>query len=73
MVIAESQDIESLVALAEKIRCHIEQNSIDPVGNVTCSFGLSRLEDEDTMISLFKRADNNLYKAKSSGKNVVIY
>lgn len=73
LVIAESQDIESLVALAEKIRCDIEQNSIDPVGNVTCSFGLSRLEDEDTMISLFKRADNNLYKAKSSGKNVVIY
>ena len=38
----------------------------------SCSFGVAVLNDADNKESLFKRVDNALYKAKKSGKNIVI-
>lgn len=73
LVIIDSDNIESLAVIAEKIRGNIEKAEIEKAGFATCSFGISRFEIDDTMISLFKRADTNLYKAKSSGKNTVVH
>jgi diguanylate cyclase (GGDEF)-like protein/PAS domain S-box-containing protein len=39
---------------------------------VTCSFGVAVCNDSDNKERLFKRVDTVLYKAKNSGKNIVI-
>lgn len=39
---------------------------------ITCSFGVAIFNNDDTKEVLFKRVDNVLYKAKNSGKNIVI-
>jgi len=38
---------------------------------VTASFGLTEYIEGDTQESMFKRADDALYKAKNSGRNCV--
>jgi diguanylate cyclase (GGDEF)-like protein len=58
--------------LAEKIRNIIASNEFDKIGTLTCSIGLSMLNKGDSHESLIKRADNALYKAKSSGRNRTI-
>jgi len=37
--------------------------------NITVSCGISTFRDEDTLASVFERADNALYKAKENGRN----
>lgn len=39
---------------------------------ITCSFGVAIYNYEDTKEKLFKRVDKILYKAKNSGKNIVL-
>ncbi len=64
--------------IAEDIRKKIEASQID-IGDgktlkVTVSVGLStNLAQEKTIEPIIKRADENLYKAKKSGKNRVVY
>jgi len=56
---------------AEAIRIAI-QEPIVPVGVVTVSIGLTATTPEDDVISLFKRSDAALYRAKREGKNRVV-
>lgn len=65
--------------LANRIRRELAELSIRHEGQdiaITASFGVtgSRLENgnSDTLASLFQRADKMLYKAKNTGRNVVI-
>ena len=39
---------------------------------ISCSFGVAIYNPEDTKEKLFKRVDKILYKAKNSGKNIVL-
>ena len=41
------------------------------VGNKTISLGIAEFKENDTISSVFKRADNRLYIAKTTGKNKV--
>ena len=53
------------------IKC-IRNMQVDAHGKrlqVTASLGLTTLQPGDDKQSLFKRADNNLYKAKKQGRN----
>jgi len=43
-----------------------------PLGAVTASFGIVQLRDEEGAAQLFKRADEALYRAKSTGRNRVV-
>lgn len=58
--------------LAEKIRNIIASNRFDKIQTLTCSIGLTMLDKGDSPESLIKRADNALYKAKSTGRNRTI-
>jgi diguanylate cyclase (GGDEF)-like protein len=53
------------------MRLSIASTSIDPVGTVTASFGVSLFHPHDTLASWVQRADTALYAAKSSGRNRV--
>ena len=63
----------SLRENAERLRMLVEQSSLTEYGplHVTISIGGAPVEAEDTAETVLNRADENLYKAKQSGKNCV--
>lgn len=73
VIITPVVDPMQAVHLAEKLCQSIAALTIDPVGHITCSFGVSVYRKGCSQEALFKQADEYLYKAKKSGKNRVIY
>ncbi len=59
-------------ALAEKLRCLVAEKNFPKAGHVTVSCGMTVLRPNDTIKQLIKRADNNLYKAKTRNRNCVV-
>ncbi len=64
-------DLETAMQKAENIRSSIEKLQINPVGSVTCSFGVTQLRDYDDAKKVFAQVDEALYKAKNNGRNRV--
>lgn len=63
---------EAATALAERIRISFEQHSIDGISiDLSASFGVVELNEEDSAEEFIKRADNAMYDAKESGRNQV--
>lgn len=60
------------VKFAERLRKAIADSDFGLGEKVTCSFGVTEFRIGDTQSTLFKRADNLLYTAKSVGKDTVI-
>ena len=65
------------VQLAERIRQDIAALPIlkkaNPSLNITASMGVSELQAKDKLSEFIRRADENLYAAKTEGKNRVIF
>lgn len=59
------------VELSDKLCRGIDNLKLDEV-RVTCSFGIACYHIGDTIQTMLARADNNLYTAKSAGKNCVM-
>jgi len=57
--------------LAQKLRLCIENHHFEGE-SLTCSFGVTQLQKEDTNTSFMKRVDDALYEAKRVGRNCVI-
>ena len=57
--------------VAERIRQRVEQHVFDPVGQVTISIGVTSARVDDTLETLFARADKAMYDAKNGGRNCV--
>lgn len=72
LVLLPNTDLEQGLAIAERIRRSVELNLKAKKEVQTCSIGIAQLQTNDSDISLFKRADTALYKAKRSGRNCVI-
>ena len=53
----------------ELIRQAIESYTLDKVGNITCSFGITDYKQADTQSSMFHRSDKALYESKANGRN----
>jgi len=71
IILSESATQDDSHVLANRLRKTIEDFPFASVEHLTCSFGLSQCENNDTATSLLKRADDALYKAKESGRNKV--
>ena len=57
----------------ERLRQAIEQFKFNKIKTSVCmSFGITEFKEGDSRNSFIKRADENLYKAKNSGRNRVI-
>jgi diguanylate cyclase (GGDEF)-like protein len=74
LVLLSCTDNEGAQLLAERIRHNVEALvfSTEKELRVTASLGITRLLSDDNPDSLFKRADEALYRAKKGGRNQVI-
>lgn len=71
VIICPESHQENVYNLIEKIRLYIENYTFENIGNITASFGITMLQENDTEEALLKRADDALYKAKNNGRNQV--
>lgn len=72
LIICPKTNKHNAFILAEKLRIIIENFEFSEVGKKTVSIGISDLELNDSVESLFQRADEALYEAKNSGRNKTI-
>ncbi|TBN34331.1 sensor domain-containing diguanylate cyclase [Pseudomonas sp. BGI-2] len=72
VLLPEVEEPESPEVVAEKIRAAIAEATFATVGHVTVSIGIGLAESSDSnTTALIKRADQQLYQAKWSGRNRV--
>lgn len=71
----ESTNAQHALLIAEKIRAAVEAMSIqhdEKIISVTLSIGIGVVESHEQFESLFRRADQALYRAKQLGRNCVV-
>lgn len=77
MVVLAYADHESAAQVLERVRLAVEETVITldsgDVINPTVSIGVSESKEEDDVSSLYRRADQALYKAKRAGRNCVVW
>ena len=71
VVLLPDTNLDQARVAAEQLRGLIAAIILPPVGYITCSFGVSTFQSEDTLDSFMKRADEALYDAKQTGRNKV--
>ncbi|WP_321777336.1 sensor domain-containing diguanylate cyclase [Sulfurimonas sp.] len=70
-----NSSLDQSETIAQKLRTSIEMDedlSLLLDSCVTASFGLTQVEEKDSLESILKRVDTLLYKAKKEGKNRVL-
>lgn len=72
IIILPNTPLDYAVQVAEHLRQTIEDNIFDDVGHLTCSFGVSELQEGETKDALLHRVDELLYNAKANGRNKVV-
>jgi len=71
LILAPGSDGPMAFQAAEKLRDAISRVSFDPVGSLTCSFGVTQFTAGETAAQFIARADGALYRAKADGRNQV--
>ena len=64
-------DINAVQKIAEEIRQYISEKPFEKIGFMTCSVGVTSINEKDTVKEAFVRLDDALYKAKASGRNCI--
>lgn len=72
LLFIDNCSLEEAQTLAEKIREKVASSRLIPNHVVTISLGVSQQLEKDHFSELLNRVDENMYIAKSKGKNLVI-
>ena len=76
IILPETDGLDA-IQVAERIRIELEATPFplkpDTSRSITVSIGVSQLQAKEKLSEFLKRADENLYIAKSKGKNQVIF
>jgi diguanylate cyclase (GGDEF)-like protein len=70
VVVLPNSSAHDALVLAERLRKAIEKTNFS-VGALTASLGIAQLHETDSPLSLVRRADEALYRAKAAGRNRV--
>lgn len=71
MILLPNTSLKEAAILAEKLRQIIAKHKFPLPQQITCSFGVIEIQNDDDMHSALKRVDSLLYQAKESGRNRV--
>ncbi|MDP3464426.1 MAG: diguanylate cyclase [Sulfuricurvum sp.] len=72
IILLPDTSLASAIKMAESLRQRIEVNPFATVGNLTCSIGVAEFNPVEEADDLLHRADQQLYRAKNSGRNRVM-
>lgn len=71
VVLVEGTDLERAHRLAEQLRTIVDANDLLPSGKVTVSLGVAEHLPGESALDWCHRADDALYRAKHSGRNMI--
>jgi diguanylate cyclase (GGDEF)-like protein len=71
VILLPNTKLKSAVSFSEHIRVYIQEYLFTQDIEVTCSFGVSQINEDDSGESLLKKVDDALYLAKDRGRNRV--
>lgn len=71
VVLVPNTHLDQAVILANKLRNALKAQSLDKMGVITASFGVTEYHPGDTEEAMMKRADKALYNAKEAGRDQV--
>ncbi|MBC3766522.1 GGDEF domain-containing protein [Neptunicella marina] len=69
IILLPNTSLKDATMLANRICEAVMEQNITPVQKISCSIGVSRFKDGDSLDTVFIRADKALYEAKALGKN----
>ena len=72
VILLPTASMEQAVTIAEKLRTKIASLEIEVVGNISASFGVAEINKKIFLEDVVAKADEALYKAKSTGRNKVV-
>ncbi|TBH21163.1 GGDEF domain-containing protein [Thermus thermamylovorans] len=70
-VLLPETSLAQALGLAQRLRQAVATLRVPPVERLSASFGVAQARPEDSSLSLLKRADEAMYRAKRRGKNRV--
>ncbi|GGD56612.1 diguanylate cyclase [Lacimicrobium alkaliphilum] len=71
VVMSQQDSIIDAKALAMRIAQKIQSTEFIVKKTITCSFGIARLQEHESMTDCFERADKALYQAKAKGRDCI--
>lgn len=72
-ILLPETNLQEARKLAERLQDHIaENNPLRSPTEITCSFGVTQYQEDDTKYSLLSRVDDLLLAAKAGGKNKIV-
>ncbi len=71
IILFPKENISNAAVVTEKIRQYLEKLEIIKNKSITASFGLTQIQKDDNLDTLYKRVDSLLYTSKQEGKNRV--
>lgn len=71
VLLMKQTDINIAKRVCEDIRKLVENTQHKKAGNITCSFGVTQVKNNDNIQKVFQRCDKALYRAKNEGRNRV--